>query len=156
NQAPGVTQLEIPIRGINRAYFNQANGVFTDVRARQAFYHGIDRTKLMQAFTQTDLYKAPTSYFSPKAPYLDAALTLPAYDPAKAQALMDQLAADGKPFNIKVVTYPNSDLKRLTGYVQQVLSTYKGATATIIEVDQALLQDRCKAEASAICFEGGV
>jgi peptide/nickel transport system substrate-binding protein len=156
NQAPGVTQLEIPIRGINRAYFNQSSGIFTDVRARQAFYHAIDRTRLMQAFTQTDLYKAPTSYFGTRSAYFDASLSLPAYDPARAQALIDQLTAEGKPFNIKVVTYPNSDLKRLTGYVQQVLATLRGASATIIEVDQALLQERCKAEASAVCFEGGV
>lgn len=156
NKAPGVTQLEIPIRGINRAYFNQAKGLFTDARARLAFYHAIDRTRLMQAFTQTDLYKAPAGFFGTRSPYFDAKNTLPAYDQAKAQALMDQLAAAGKPYNVKVVTYPNSDLKRLTGYVQQVLSTYKGASATVIEVDQAQLEERCKAESDAICFEGGV
>ncbi|CAN5343834.1 ABC transporter substrate-binding protein [soil metagenome] len=156
NKAPGVAQLEIPIRGFNRGFFNQASGVFTDVRARQAFYYGIDRTKLMQAFTQTDLYKAPIGYFGTKSPYFDGSLPLPGYDAAKAQSLIDQLAAEGKPFNIKLVTYPNSDLKRLTGFVQQVISTYKGASATIVEVDQALLPERCKAETSNICFEGGV
>src|SRR6185312_7858385 len=99
NKEPGVAQLEIPIRGINSGFFNQASGVFTDVRARQAFYYAIDRTKLMQAFTQTDLYKAPLGYFGTKSPYFDASLALPGYDAAKAQALIDQLAADGKPFN---------------------------------------------------------
>ena len=155
--APGVTTLEIPIRGINRAYFNQAKGIFTDATARQAFYHAIDRTKLMAAFTQTDLYKAPVSYFGTTSTLYDPSIQLPEYNPTKAQSIIDQLSAAGKPFNVKIVTYTNSDLKRLTAYVQQVLSTYKGATATIVEVDQAALPGQCQTKLDFdICFEGGV
>ena len=66
--------IEIPIRGINRAYLNQVKGPFTDVRAREAFYAAIDRARLMQAFTQMDGYTAPTSYFGEKSPYFDSRL----------------------------------------------------------------------------------
>lgn len=163
NKATGVAQFEVPIRGINRAYFNQTKGIFTDVRAREAFYRAVDRNKLMQAFTQTDvktqaeLYKAPTSYFDSKSPYHDASLAFPTYDPAKAQALFDQLKADGKPFNVKLVTYTNSDTNRLVTYIQQALSTYQGVTATISQVDQAAFTERCRTQLDFdICFEGGI
>jgi peptide/nickel transport system substrate-binding protein len=162
-KAPGVAQFEIPIRGINRAYFNQTKGIFTDVRAREALYYAIDRNRLMQAFTQTDpatqgaLYKAPVGYFDPKSPYDDAALGFPGFDPKKAQALIDQLAADGKPFNVKLVTYTNSDTNRLVAYVQQVLSTYKGVKATVAQVDQADFTPTCKTKMDFdVCFEGGI
>jgi peptide/nickel transport system substrate-binding protein len=163
NKAPGVGQFEIPIRGINRAYFNQTKGLFTDVRAREALYYAVNRNRLMQAFTQTDaktqgeLYKAPESYFDPKSPYYDASLTVPAYDPVKAQALFDELKADGKPLNIQLVTYTNSDTNRLVAYVQQVLNSYKGVSATITQVDQAGFIERCKNQMNFdVCFEGGI
>ncbi|WP_392709631.1 ABC transporter substrate-binding protein [Rhizobium ruizarguesonis] len=155
--APGVATREIPIRGINRAYLNQAKGIFTDVRAREAFYSAIDRARLMQAFTQMPGYKAPSNYFGENSPYFDSASSLPAYDPKKAQELFDALKADGKPFSIKIVTYTNSDLKRLAAYIQQVLTGYEGASAEIVEVDQASLIQRCKTQLDFdICVEGGV
>ncbi|MGO8655354.1 ABC transporter substrate-binding protein, partial [Rhizobium ruizarguesonis] len=80
-----------------------------------------------------------------------------AYDPKKAQELLDALKADGKPFSIKIVTYTNSDLKRLAAYIQQVLTGYEGASAEIVEVDQASLIQRCKTQLDFdICVEGGV
>ncbi len=155
--APGVGSVEIPISGINRAYFNQATGVFTDLRARQAFWYGIDRTKLMQAFTQTDLYPAPTTYFPQNSPYYDASLTFPAYDPAKAQSLIDALTADGKPFTIKLVSNNNSDVKRLDEYIQQTLSSYKGASVSLTQIDDGQIPVVCgQQHAFDICFEGGV
>lgn len=155
--APGVATLQIPIRGINRAYFNQAKGIFSDVRARQAFYAGIDRNRLMKAFTQLDDVSAPVGYFGTDSTYFDSAYALPEYDQAKAQELINELAADGKPFDVTIVIYSNSDLKRLAGYVQQVINAYDGATAEIVEVDQANLVTRCKQQLEFdICFEGGV
>jgi peptide/nickel transport system substrate-binding protein len=154
--APGVATFEVPIRGIDRAYFNQANGLFTDLRARQAVYYALDRSRLMKSYTQTDGYKAPTSYFGAKSPYFEPSLALPNADPAKAQKLIDELAAAGKPFNVKLVTYPNSDMKRVTSYVQQVLTSFKGVKAEIVEVDSTLLKERCKATADAFCFDGGI
>jgi peptide/nickel transport system substrate-binding protein len=155
-RAAGVGTVPVPIRGIYRGHFNQAAGLFADVRARRAIYQGVDRARLMKAFTQTDTYKATTSYFNAKSPYYDASAPLPAYDPAKTQALIDELAKAGKPFNFKIVTYPNSDLKRLASYVQQVMTAYKGVTAEIVEVDQAIMNDRCKATADSLCIDGGV
>jgi peptide/nickel transport system substrate-binding protein len=155
--APGVGKIEIPISGINRGHFNQASGIFTDLRARQAFWYGIDRTKLMQAFTQTDLFPAPTTYFAPNSPYYDESLTFPSYDPAKAQSLIDALAADGKQFNIKLVSSNNSDVKRLDEYIQQTLSSYKGVTVTLSQVDDGQVPVVCgQQHAFDVCVEGGV
>ena len=72
--------------------------------------------------------------------------SLPAYDPQGAQKLFDALKADGKPFNIQIVTYVNSDLKRLAAYIQQALAAYGNTSATITEVDQANLVNRCKVQ----------
>jgi peptide/nickel transport system substrate-binding protein len=154
--APGVGTVQVPIRGIYRGHFNQAAGLFTDPRARRVIYQGVDRARLMKAYTQVDSYKATTSYFNSKSPYFDAASPLPGFDPAKTQALIDELAAAGKPFSFKIVTYPNSDLKRLASYMQQVMSSYSGVKVEIVEVDQSLLGERCKATADALCIDGGV
>lgn len=154
--APGVATREIPIRGFNRGFFNQVKGPFTDVRAREAFYTGIDRARLMQALTQTSGQIAPSNYFGKNSPYFDPAYSLPAYDPAKAQALFSALKAEGKPLDFKIVTYTNSDLKRMAAYIQQMLTSYDGVTANIIEVDQASLNPRCRVQLDFdICLEGG-
>ncbi|MEJ1158296.1 ABC transporter substrate-binding protein [Prosthecomicrobium sp. N25] len=155
--APGVGTVKVPMRGIYRGYFNQVKGSFTDVRAREAFYTAIDRARLMQALTQTGGYKPPKNFFGEASPWFDPAYALPAYDPKKAQALFDALKADGKPFDIKIVIYTNSDVKRLGSYVQQVLSGYENVKATLVEVDQANLNPRCKVQLDFdVCFEGGV
>jgi len=152
-----VGKIEIPISGINRAHFNQASGIFSDVRARQAFWQAVDRSKMMQAFTQTDLFPAPTTYFPPNSPYYDQSLTFPAYDAAKAQALIDALAADGKQFNVKLVSNNNSDIKRLDEYIQQTLSAYKGVTVTLSQIDDGQVPQVCgQQHAFDICVEGGV
>lgn len=155
--APGVATKEIPIRGINRGYFNSVNGIMTDPRAREAFYAAVDRTRLMKAFTQIDGFTEPVSYFGEDSTFFDPAHTLPEYNPERAQELMDELAADGKPFDITLVTYTNSDQKRLVGFIQQMINSYNGASAKIVEVDLANLVDRCKVQlAYDVCLEGGV
>lgn len=155
--APGVTTHEIPIPGLYRAYFNQKAGVFTDHRAREAFYHAIDPARLMQAYTQVQGYVTPTNYFTKASPYYEPAYTLPTFDPAKAQALFDELKADGKPFKMTLVTYTNSDLKRLSSYVQQVLSGYENVEVELDLVDQAMLKPRCQQQANFdLCVDGGV
>lgn len=156
-EAAGVATHEIPIPGLYRAYFNQVAGSFTDHRAREAFYHAIDPAKLMQAYTQVEGYVTPTNYFTKASPFYDPANTLPTYDPAKAQELFDALAADGKPFKMKLVTYTNSDLKRLASYVQQVLSAYENVTVDLELVDQAMLKPTCQTQVNFdLCVDGGV
>lgn len=155
--AEGVATQEIPIRGVNRGYFNHVEGPFTDVRARKAFYHGVDRARLMRAFTQIEGLAAPVGYFGTDSTYFDPDYTFPEYDPQLAQDLINELAEEGIAFNIRLVTYTNSDLKRLTGYVQQVVNAYDNASAEIIEVDQANLIVQCRQQlAFDVCFEGGV
>lgn len=155
--APGVTSHEIPIPGLYRAYFNQKAGVFTDHRAREAFYEAIDPVKLMQAYTQVPGYVTPTNYFTAASPFYDPDDKLPVYDPQGAQALFSQLAADNKPFKIKIVTYTNSDLKRLGSYLQQVLGAYDDVTVDLQMVDQAMLKPTCQTQANFdLCIDGGV
>jgi peptide/nickel transport system substrate-binding protein len=155
-EAPGVTTKEIPIRGIYRGYFNFENGIFTDVRAREAFYAAINRERLMQAYTQTAGYTAPDNYFGETSDYYTDAYKVPGYDPEKAQSLINDLAKDGKPFEVNIVTYPNSDMKRLAEYVQQVINAYDGASAKITEVAMANLSDTCNQQlAYDVCFDGG-
>jgi len=155
-EAPGVATKQIPIRGIYRGYFNLENGIFTDPRARKAFYEAINRDRLMQAYTQTTGYTAPDNYFGKDSAYYDADDKVPGYDPKDAQKLIDALAKDGKPFNINIVTYPNSDMKRLAEYMQQVISSYKNASAKITEVAMANLTQTCNQQmAYDFCVDGG-
>lgn len=155
--APGVATHEIPIPGLYRAYFNQVAGTFTDHRAREAFYRAIDPARLMQAYTQVEGYVTPTNYFTKSSPYYETEYTLPTYDPQKAQELFNELAADGKPFKMKLVTYTNSDLKRLASYLQQVLSAYDNVTVELQMVDQAMLKPTCQTQVNFdLCVDGGV
>ncbi|MCF1461764.1 ABC transporter substrate-binding protein [Agrobacterium vitis] len=156
-KAAGVTTHEIPIPGLYRAYFNQKSGSFTDHRAREAFYEAINPSKLMQAYTQVSGYDIPTNYFTKSSPFYDPTNKLPTYNPKHAQELFDQLAKDGKPFNIKLVTYSNSDLKRLASYLQQALSAYDNVTVNLQLVDQAMLSPTCKGQMNFdFCVDGGV
>jgi peptide/nickel transport system substrate-binding protein len=156
-EAPGVATHEIPIPGLYRAYFNQVAGSFTDHRAREAFYRAIDPARLMQAYTQVEGYVTPTNYFTKSSPYYQTEYTLPTYDPQKAQELFNELAADGKPFKMKLVTYTNSDLKRLASYLQQALSAYDNVTVELQMVDQAMLKPTCQTQVNFdLCVDGGV
>lgn len=155
--APGVATHEIPIPGLYRAYFNQVAGTFTDHRAREAFYHAIDPARLMQAYTQVGGYVTPTNYFTKSSPFYQTEYTIPTYDPEKAQELFNELAADGKPFKMKLVTYTNSDLKRLASYLQQVLSAYDNVEVELELVDQAMLKPTCQTQVNFdLCVDGGV
>ncbi|MDS7594273.1 ABC transporter substrate-binding protein [Agrobacterium tumefaciens] len=155
--AEGVTTHEIPLSGLYRAYFNQARGVFTDHRAREAFYEALQRPRLMKAYTQIDGYVMPTNYFTADSPYYDATYKLPEYNPEHAQELFDALAKDGKPFDIKIVTYSNSDLKRMGSYLQQSLSAYENVKVDLQLVDQAMLSPTCKVQGNFdLCIDGGV
>lgn len=156
-EAADIATHEIPIPGLYRAYFNQTAGSFTDHRAREAFYRAIDAARLMQAHTQMDGYVTPTNYFTEASPFYDPTNVLPTYDPARAQELFDELAADGTPFKMKLVTYTNSDLRRLASYIQQVLSAYENVTVDLELVDQAMLKPQCQTQVNFdLCVDGGV
>lgn len=155
--APGVATHEIPIPGLYRAYFNQTAGSFTDHRAREAFYRAVDPARLLQAHTQMDGYTIPTNYFTASSPYYDPADVLPTYDPARAQELFNELAADGTPFKMKLVTYTNADLRRLASYLQQVLTAYENVEVELELVDQAMLKPQCQTQVNFdLCVDGGV
>jgi peptide/nickel transport system substrate-binding protein len=156
-EAAGVTTHEIPLPGLYRAYFNQTKGTFTDRRAREAFYEALQRPRLMKAYTQVEGYVAPTNYFTKDSPFYDATYKLPDYNPQHAQELFNALAKDGKPFDIKIVTYSNSDLKRLGSYLQQALGAYENVSVKLELVDQAMLTPTCKAQGNFdLCVDGGV
>ncbi|MGV3490066.1 MAG: ABC transporter substrate-binding protein [Devosia sp.] len=155
--AEGVATVEVPIRGINRAYFTQTNGLFTDVRAREAFYAGIDRARLMQILTQTDAQLAPVSYFGTGSAYFDEQYQLPGYDPARAQELVNELAAEGKPFNMRLIYSPNADTQRMTAFIQQSLMSLEGVNVDLVEGgEMAVVREQCKAQVDAFCLEPGV
>ena len=156
--APGIATHEIKIPGIYRAYFNLQDGVFTDVRVRKAFYEAIDRNRLMQAYTQTTGYVTPTNYFTKDSPYYETEYTLPEYNPEDAQKLFNEVAKDnGGPIEINLVTYTNSDLKRLASYVQQVFTAYENVSVNVTLVDQAMLSQTCKIDMNYdFCVDGGV
>ena len=124
--AQGVATHEIPIRGINRAYFNQVKGTFTDVRARQAFYCRYRPRPPDAGLHADDRAITPRPTISARSrPISMRPMPCRATIRKRRRSCSTLCKADGKPFNIKLVTYTNSDLKRLAAYVQQVLTGYE-------------------------------
>ena len=120
-------------------------GVFTDRRAREAFYAAIDRPRLMQAYTQVSGYVTPDQLFHQGVALSTIPTdTLPTYNPQRRAGAVQPAGRDGKPFNIKLVTYTNSDLKRLGAYLQQVLTAYENVLVDLQIVDQAMLNPTCQ------------
>lgn len=108
--------------------FNTSVPPFDDVRARQAIAYALD----MDAMVET-LYagakEAAHGLFGSTSPfYVESATQLEA-DPAKAQALLDELAADGKPLSF---TLSLSDTLQSYGEVVQAqLSAFDNLEVTL-------------------------
>lgn len=151
---PGVTEVDIPMPGLNYGYLNVTNGFFRDPKARQFLYEAIDPTDVMAAFTQSSGNAPPKTYFPHSSPYYDASATFPAYNRTNARALAQELKAAGSPLSIHILSTVEPDTERLGAYIAAVLAEY-GVTATQTYVDQTILPQRCEATANALCIPGG-
>ena len=154
--ATHVTTLKIDIPGYNVMYFNTRSGLFSDVRARQAVWSGVDLGKLVGAQTTDSTLAAPSSWYPSTSPYYDATLAFPTFDPAKAQGLFDALAA-GRSLPIHLVAANSADASRAALYLQHALEGYKGVSVAISLIPLVSWSDTCLGQhAFDICLQPGI
>ncbi|MFT4235615.1 MAG: ABC transporter substrate-binding protein [Microbacterium sp.] len=108
--------------------FNTSKAPFDDVRARQALAYGLDFEKIGDAFTGGNP-EVPTTLFTKDSPYYED-IPLTTYDPEKAQELLDELAADGKPLDFTFTT-TSSATTTVFDAIQAQLNSYDNVSVTI-------------------------
>ncbi|MBL7502687.1 ABC transporter substrate-binding protein [Frankia sp. CNm7] len=114
--------------------FNQAKAPFDDVRARQAVVLALDLDEINQQVFEGGA-EIPKTLFSPDSPFYDASLTLPVNQPEQAQALFDELAAEGRPVSFTINTTSGSASASYAKAIQTQLSTYDNVTVEVAQTD---------------------
>lgn len=130
----GLETISIPIAGATGLALNNRRAPFDDVRARTAFVKAIDRDAVNEA-TAEGAMRLPETMFEEESPfYSDIPIT--EYDPEGAQELFDELAADGKPFEVTLGMWPGSGTA-VGEAIQAQLSAYDNATSKVVTNDLA-------------------
>lgn len=101
---------------------NTAVAPFDDIRARLFMMYAFDRDILAEA-------NAPgtpkvTNIFPETSPFYDARFDLPDPDPERAQALLDELAAEGKPLKFTMLSVAQPDQNALYNAMLAQLAAY--------------------------------
>lgn len=120
---------------------NHRNPILADRRVRQAISHAIDRDFVVKTvflgFAQTSVGPVPRS----DAQFLDTSLTVPAFDVARANALLDEAGhprgANGTRFSLKLLPAPFfNETRQFGAYLRQALAAV-GIDAEIVSNDSA-------------------
>jgi peptide/nickel transport system substrate-binding protein len=124
----GYGRVDYVANGGTVVTFNVTAPPFNDVRARQALMYAIDRHAMNDrlyggASTPAD------NVFDPKSPYYDASQNQPNPDQAKAQSLLDALAAEGKPLSFTLIGADAFSDK--SQFIQAQLAEYKNIKVSI-------------------------
>jgi peptide/nickel transport system substrate-binding protein len=125
----GANWIFVTTPGSPAFVFNNAKPPFDDVRVRKAFIQAIDRNALAKIISAD---QSIDNWTFEDSPYYTPDATIPPYDPAAAQALFDEVAAEqGGPIKIKLGGSQQSlDVKRME-FLQTQLSGYDNVEATV-------------------------
>lgn len=119
--------------GGSSLFLNLKTAPFDDPRARAALIRAVDLDAV-----NTAIYNGkgtvPRTFFGEGSPF-HSGTPLPGFDRAAAQALLDELAAAGKPLSFTMTSYPTPESRALVQAVQAQLSTYRNVTAAIEVLD---------------------
>ncbi|WTW93401.1 ABC transporter substrate-binding protein [Streptomycetaceae bacterium NBC_01309] len=130
----GLAVAEAVMAGGFMVVFNTTRAPFDDVRARQAFAAALDTSDLVRTVYGRDtpgakgLFPAGTPYAAPDAGQ-------PGQDRARAQALLDELAAAGKPLKFTFTTLNSPASRKTAEYIQSRLLTLENAQMDVRAVD---------------------
>lgn len=126
----GVEVMNIQ-NGGSLLFLNTKKLPFSDIRARQALAYGIDRNDYVKAI-DSGVLDPIDSLFRHDSPFYDPSLVEPAYDPAKAQQLIDAYVADNGPLNFTLTSFPTEPYPTQAQYIQGVMNKYKNVKVNVV------------------------
>jgi peptide/nickel transport system substrate-binding protein len=110
--------------------FNTSKAPFNDVRARRAVAYAVDNKALNAAVFQGSA--DPVSTIFPKgSPYYEASVKQLSPNDKKAQALFDELAAEGKPVSFTVTSTNTAGYVNAGQWIQTKLAGFKNVTVKV-------------------------
>lgn len=112
---------------------------FDDVRARRAVRLALDVDDMASVIDPGA--SAPSGLYGPSSPYRTGAAR-PAHDPAGAQRLFDELAAEGKPVEFTASVATSGFFVRTAEYLQSRLGRYDGVRVEIETLDNATIDQK--------------
>jgi peptide/nickel transport system substrate-binding protein len=130
----GLVVTRQPLNGANMVIFNMAAPPFDDLRARQAVVAAVD-LEVVNQVAYAGFGTVPDTFMVEGTPFYDASLTFPKPDPELAQRLFDELAADGKPVEFKLLTTQATDAIKVAQSFQAQLSAFENVTVELETLD---------------------
>ncbi|MBH0118393.1 ABC transporter substrate-binding protein, partial [Rhodococcus sp. CX] len=131
----GLQNAVVPLGGGTDLALNTTKAPFDDVRARKAFAIALDLDGINNAAFEGTA-ELPWTLFDESSPsYKD--IPLAEHDPAEAQRLLDELAAEGKPLEFTLSLYPSN--RAVGEAIQTQLSTLNNITVNVKTIDLAQL-----------------
>ncbi|MCK9902912.1 ABC transporter substrate-binding protein [Frankia sp. Cpl3] len=130
--------LSVNVESLNGGFFmalNTRRAPFDDVRARQAFNAAVDLESANLA-VYDGTAEIPETLFTKDSPLFED-IPLHKTDPAKAQKLFDELAAEGKPVTFTFSSFPSTENRSLAENIQAQLSAFKNVKVEVKVVDYA-------------------
>lgn len=109
--------------------FNAARPPFNDPRARKAVSLALDPAEIPKVLNNG--YIPAKGMFATTSQFFDQDFVQAPYDPAEAQRLFDELAAEGKKVDFSYLIPQNPSSKKTAEYMQSRLQTYKNVTMRI-------------------------
>lgn len=131
---PSVATYRIESGGFRNFVFNTTSPLFSDVRARQAVALAIDADELVQANLSDPSLSGSTNMFPPQSPYYDAAFDVPSGDLDAAQALIDEVLAEGLPNTVKLLVPAAPENLRTSELLQLAIQRLDGLEVELVQV----------------------
>jgi peptide/nickel transport system substrate-binding protein len=119
--------------------FNTRSGSFSDVRARKAVAYALDTGDMVKVIDSGSA--APKGLLAENSPYF-AAAPAPGGDRARAQGLLDEIAADGAPLKFTLTVPASGFFRKSAEYVQSRLSGLRNITVKVDVADNATFTQR--------------
>jgi peptide/nickel transport system substrate-binding protein len=123
--------------------FNTKRPPFNDVRARLAVAMAIDPVDYSKV-VNSGLQQPITGLFRPDSPFYDPSLSYPWNQPAQAQQLIDQVAAEnGGTFQFEIAAFATTNYALSAQYVQAKMNSFNHVKVTINTEASALHITNC-------------
>lgn len=127
----GQTVLPAGFSGFTNLEFNFSKAPFDDPRAREAIILAIDRQALVDTLYGGAGEAPPTALIRETSELYDDSVSWPEADPERAQELLDELAAEGKPLEFTILSSNNSDVARAGEIMQAQLQEFENLTVQV-------------------------